>query len=510
MKPAAAGLLALVLFVAPAVPAAEDDERRSAATLYDALCAECHGADRLGGTGPALLPENLSRVSREDAQAAIAEGLPAAPMPGFGAVLDDAELQALVEYIYTPLDDVPDWDLGDMAESRLAHLDEDATLADEPQFSADPENIFLVVETADHHVTVLDGDAFEPIHRFESRHALYGEPKYSPDGRFAFLASRDGWISRFDLYNLQVTHEIRAGVNTRNLALSADGRYLLVGNELPHTLVVLDAVDLAPVQRIPVAATDGAASSPVSAVYQAAPRCSFIAALRDVPEIWEVFPDPEAAPASADAVAGAEGDGGFVVHRIRIEDAMDNFFFDPGHHHLVGVVRDQGRSVVVDLEAGREVATVPIDGTPNLASAVTWEYEGRRVMATPHLREATISVVDLESWEVIRAIETRGPGFFLQTHEASPYVWADVFSGPHRDVVHLIDKATLEIVETLRPEPGKTAAHVEFTRDGSHALVSLWETDGALMVFDADTLEEVKRLPMRRPSGKYNVSNRND
>jgi hypothetical protein len=32
--------------------------------------------------------------------------------------------------------------------------------------------------------------------------------------------------------------------------------------------------------------------------------------------------------------------------------------------------------------------------------------------------------------------------------------------------------------------------------------------DGALMVFDAQTLEEVKRLPMRKPSGKYNVWNK--
>jgi hypothetical protein len=74
--------------------------------------------------------------------------------------------------------------------------------------------------------------------------------------------------------------------------------------------------------------------------------------------------------------------------------------------------------------------------------------------------------------------------------------------------MHVIDKRTLEIVKTLRPELGQTAAHVEFTRDGSHALVSLWEMDGALMVFDAQTLEEVKRLPMRKPSGKYNVWNK--
>ena len=37
---------------------------------------------------------------------------------------------------------------------------------------------------------------------------------------------------------------------------------------------------------------------------------------------------------------------------------------------------------------------------------------------------------------------------------------------------------------------------------------SVWEMDGALVVYDAATLEEVKRLPMRRPVGKYNVHNK--
>jgi len=72
----------------------------------------------------------------------------------------------------------------------------------------------------------------------------------------------------------------------------------------------------------------------------------------------------------------------------------------------------------------------------------------------------------------------------------------------------VIDKNTLEIVRTLRPAPGKTAAHVEFDRYGKYALVSIWDPEGAVVVYDARTLEEVKRLPMNKPSGKYNVHNK--
>ena len=51
-------LLALALLVLAGPARAEPD----AAKLFADNCAECHGADRLGRLGPALLPENLGRM----------------------------------------------------------------------------------------------------------------------------------------------------------------------------------------------------------------------------------------------------------------------------------------------------------------------------------------------------------------------------------------------------------------------------------------------------------------
>ena len=39
-------------------------------------------------------------------------------------------------------------------------------------------------------------------------------------------------------------------------------------------------------------------------------------------------------------------------------------------------------------------------------------------------------------------------------------------------------------------------------------MASLWEMDGAIIIYDAVTLKEVKRLPMKKPVGKYNVWNK--
>ena len=71
-----------------------------------------------------------------------------------------------------------------------------------------------------------------------------------------------------------------------------------------------------------------------------------------------------------------------------------------------------------------------------------------------------------------------------------------------------IDPITWKSSAELKPVPGKTFAHVEFTRDGRYVLASLWDMDGALIVYDAATLKEVKRLPMKKPVGKYNVWNK--
>jgi hypothetical protein len=114
----------------------------------------------------------------------------------------------------------------------------------------------------------------------------------------------------------------------------------------------------------------------------------------------------------------------------------------------------------------------------------------------------------MQDWKIIRRIPTLGPGFFLRSHENTPYAWVDNSLSPERDAVQIIDKRTLEVVRTLRPAPGKTASHVEFDRDGRHALLSIAERDGALVVIDAATFAEVRRLPMAKPSGKYNLSNK--
>ena len=474
--------------------------------LYQQNCAACHGADRLGLIGPALLPENLKRLRKKAAISTITSGRPATQMPPFGEKLSSEQISALVDHIYQPLPEVPVWMEAEISASHKLFTPLDQLPA-KPQHGADPLNLFFVVEAGDHHATILDGDKLEPITRFKTRFALHGGAKYSPDGRFVYYATRDGWVTLFDLHSMQMVAEIRAGINTRNIAISSDGKLVAVGNYLPHNLVLLNANDLSLNSIIPVQSLGE--SSRVSAVYDAAPRKSFILALKDLPEIWEIpYELGKSGGWQHDSRAdAAEGSPRFTPRKIKLKTPLDDFFFDQDYIFIMGASRSGG-GAVIDLDLGRKVADLALDGMPHLGSGITWRRGEQTIMATPNLRKGALTIIDMKSWQPIDEIKTKGPGFFMRSHEKSRYAWSDVFFGPNRDLVHIIDKQTLKIVKTVRPAPGKTAAHVEFTRDGRYALLSIWEEDGALVVYDGDTLEEVKRIPMKKPVGKYNVYNK--
>ncbi|SUS05584.1 Cytochrome C oxidase Cbb3 [uncultured Defluviicoccus sp.] len=494
--------------------AAEVAPGAAAGGFYQQHCASCHGADRLGGTGPALIPESLQRLRREEAARTITHGRAATQMPAFADLLSPAETAALVALIYQPLAEPPTWSVEQMRASRIIHTPA-AELPAAPVHDADPLNLFTVVEAGDQHVTILDGDRLQPLWRFPSRFALHGGAKYSPDGRFVYLGSRDGWVSKYDLYGLTPVAEIRAGINLRNIAVAADGRTVAVGNYLPPSLVILDAGDLTPLKLVEGADKLGTPSR-ISAVYTARPRHGFIVALKDAAEMWEVSYRADPEPVARGLVHNYEpgmlegmfDTGPFPVRRIALDDVLDDFFFDPDYRNAIGAARNARAGQVINLNVGRKVADLALNGMPHLASGITFAYEGRTVLATPLLNEPAIAVFDIQTWQPVRRITTAGPGFFLRSHENTPYAWTDTSLGSERDQIQIIDKRTLEIVRTLRPAPGRLTSHVEFSRDGRHALVSVSEMDGALVVYDAERFVEVKRLPMHKPSGKYNVFNK--
>ena len=160
---------------------------------------------------------------------------------------------------------------------------------------------------------------------------------------------------------------MRAGINTRNAAVSSDGKYVAVANYLPHSLVILDA-DLNLVKLMAVKDKDGKRSSRVSAVYDAGPRRSFVAALKDVQELWEVSYDPKAPEIPAGVIHDFQyREGAFVpgflnARRTVLDDYLDDFFFTPDYNEVMGASREGKQGQVVHLDVRRKIATLDVPG----------------------------------------------------------------------------------------------------------------------------------------------------
>lgn len=122
-----------------------------AADNYRQHCQSCHGANRFGAAGPALLPESLSRIKPDEIRSVIESGRPASQMAGYANVLSAAQINAMVDYLQQPPTTAPTWSNADILASHSLLADV-SKLPNTPQHGADPLNLFVVVEAGDHHI----------------------------------------------------------------------------------------------------------------------------------------------------------------------------------------------------------------------------------------------------------------------------------------------------------------------------------------------------------------------
>lgn len=99
----------LMPLLAQAEPQAPDAERQAELeTLLYQDCGSCHGMTLRGGLGPALPRDRMNEYSVEALSHLILSGIPGTAMPGWGALIDEADARWIAEHLQTdnPLDTV--------------------------------------------------------------------------------------------------------------------------------------------------------------------------------------------------------------------------------------------------------------------------------------------------------------------------------------------------------------------------------------------------------------------
>ncbi len=89
-----AGLLLMLVGGCVEAPAADATGR----SMYDQLCARCHGAELDGGIGPGVGPGSPS-VEMSDAELATIIRDGRGRMPSLGGTLDDRQVDRVIEYM---------------------------------------------------------------------------------------------------------------------------------------------------------------------------------------------------------------------------------------------------------------------------------------------------------------------------------------------------------------------------------------------------------------------------
>ncbi|HEX5613363.1 MAG TPA: cytochrome D1 domain-containing protein, partial [Burkholderiales bacterium] len=308
---------------------------------------------------------------------------------------------------------------------------------------ADPLEVLFVVGDGGASITVFDGERLAPVRRFATQRSVTGPPRFTPDARFVFFASIDGWIVKYDLRTFSAVAEFRAGGEAPRFAVSHDGKHVAVSSESPRGLAILDA-DLRPRKVL-------ASSSRVSGVLDAARRRSFVVALQDLPELWEVSYDPKAEPIAEGVVhdfrlkEGTFVEGFLNPRRTKLEQPLDDVIFLADGSLVVGMQRHGGAGLAVQLDIRRPIAVFDLAGSTGPASGTTWSAKGRRFFAIPSAQQAVLTIVDLADGKIVKRIATAGPGSLARSHEATGNLWIDATSGKARDTLQLVDKDTLEV-----------------------------------------------------------------
>lgn len=468
--------------------------------FYADTCGGCHGPNREGGTGPALLPSRLSSTDQFYFDI-IQNGRPGTAMPPWGNIgISDEEIWGLIGFMRSEAESsVIEWGLEDIA-GTLETLIPDSELPSEPQHEGNLENLMLVTERENRSIAVIDGDTHSLLGKIDASYRAHGYAFDPTNDRWVYNVGRDGWVFKIDLYTMEAVTKVRVGHDSRGLAISDDGHFLIAGNYLPHTAVIMDAQTLEPLKVIDTEGNnpDGEfVTSRVCITSDVSPDLVgpyFIIALKEAGQLWRIdWSDPEFPIDKLENV-------GRILHDGFLNTSNDRFYL---------ASQEDNWMAVIDVEAWELLDPIPTGDTPHPGSGAVWHVGETEYGATVHAGEGKVTIWNLETNEIEGTVPTTGPGLFLRSSDHSPYVWADALFGQPANVTTVFAKEPpFEVVGEIAE--GVMTLHPEFTEDGEFVYISDW-TGNAVRVYDAQTLEKVAEIgDVITPTGIFNTSRRSE
>ncbi len=362
----------------------------------------------------------------------------------------------------------------------------------------------IIIERMDGSVLIINNSSLSVLCRVEGLGDLsHASVVFSRNARYAFVFGRDGGLTKIDLLKGKISKRILQSGNSIGGAISQDGQYIAVSNYEPGGVNVFTVDDLSPIAKIPATYGQSTLTSKTVGLVDA-PGNHFVYSLYDGNEIWQVKMEPP-----------------FDKNEFTIPAANIKKYHNVGKAPYDGLISANGRYYIAGLfgEDGLSLLDLwhPEKGTTKILSHYGKGQKKLPVYKMPHLEGWAIAgnhaflpavglhevlVVDTNTWKEVSRIKVHSQPVFAMASPDDRQIWVN-FAFPDNNTLQVIDSETFKIIKQF--QPGKGILHMEFTPRSEHVWVSVRDND-EIIVYDTQTLKEVKRIAAKKPSGIFFTS----
>ena len=508
--------------------------------VFEKECQGCHGPNHEGGVGSDLRPKVISKKNAYTLAETILNGRPGTAMPQFKEKFTKADADKMVDYLQHFKGKKVEVLTLENVKKGWKKLNDRMKFLKKYPHPADVKHntdICFVTERDAARVVFLDGTSGKVLSRHPAGFAVHVTVTNKRQPRYAYSISRSGLVTMFDLNTpgQQKIAECQVGSESRGLAVSPDGKYLMAGNYVPGGAVLMDAMTLEPLKVYPTSSVinmDGdIGSSRVAGVYDT-PYGPYIAfALKDAGHVYIVDYSKPNYP-----IVGDIPNIGKILH-----DGFENEGKEIGRYLMQA---SQGSDVmgVVDFKTKSLVAKVYTGpGTkPHPGQGSSWYNDKYGQLFATNSMNVGLAVIWDSDWNVVKEVRTAGGGLFIGTSEHTPFIWSDcVLGGPANwNKMYLINKQTLETdriitvgtkrgtvidpvthkvlyswkVPTVKDKNGKAVTprilHAEPANHGHWTMISEWNA-GRIGIYESKTGKFVKYIKgLTTPTFTYSIEHR--
>ena len=429
------------------------------AKMYEKECQGCHGPIHQGGVGSDLRPKALKKKEAHILVETILNGKENTAMPAWKDKFSKDDAAGMVDWLMDWKNTVEltlSFDEVHKSWTKLADIeglaktypvDSEGNLKYSGTEVKNVKNITFATERDASLVDFIDSTNGKVLSRHKAGFAVHVTVTNKANPRYAYSISRSGKLTMFDIGapGQPALATVQVGQESRGLAVSPDGKYILAGNYNPGGAVLCDAKTLEPLKVYDTSRViniDGQVEpSRVAGIADTPFGPYFAMALKDAGRVYIIDYSKPDFP-----IVGDVPNIGKILHDCFLnenkgEDFGRYFQIASQGSDLMGIVDFKTKKLAAKVFTGEKSKPHPGQGS-------SWFNKklDKQLNATNSMNFGSVVIWDSPGWKVIKKIKTAGGGLFVGTGEETPWIWSDCVLGkPDKyNEVHLINKETLE------------------------------------------------------------------